>query len=198
MLTRSLSIDPMTDTGLAPRRWGGLALRGVAAILLGLISVLLPGVAFMSLVIVFGAYAIIDGGIVLIDAARSQVPGRRSAVFRGLTSLVAGVLALAWPGISALVLVMVIAGWAMVAGIFEIATAIWLRKEITGEWLLALQGVLSILFGAAMAIAPFLGAIVIGLWVGSYALVVGGLMLALAFRLRKVARSGPGPAFAAA
>jgi uncharacterized membrane protein HdeD (DUF308 family) len=197
MTTQLFSGNPRTDIA-SPRRWGGLALRGVAAIVLGLISLFLPGVAFLSLVVVFGVYAVIDGAIILIDAAHSPGPGRGSAVFRGLTSLAVGILALAWPGISAFVLVMLIAGWAVVVGIFEIATAIRLRKEITGEWLLALEGVLSILFGGALAIAPFIGVIVIGLWIGSYALVVGALMIALAFRLRKLAHSGPGREFVAA
>jgi len=198
MTARLHSINPMTNPGPRPRRWVGIALRGVAAVLLGMISILLPGVAFLSLVMVFGVYAMVDGAIVLIDAARSHAPGRGSAIFRGLTSLAAGGLTLLWPGISAFVLVMLIAGWAMVGGAFEIATAIGLRKEITGEWLLALEGVLSIAFGAVMAIAPLVGAIVIGLWVGSYAIVAGGLMIALAFRLRKLARSGAGPFFVTA
>jgi uncharacterized membrane protein HdeD (DUF308 family) len=198
MAIRPISISPALDPKPRPLRWGGLALRGIAAILLGLVSVLLPGVAFLSLVMVFGVYAIVDGGIVLMASARGHAPGRGRAIFRGLVSVAAGVVALVWPGITAFVFVMVIAGWAMVAGVFEIAAAIQLRKEITGEWLLALQGVLSVVFGMALAIAPFVGAIVVGLWIGSYALVCGGLLIAAALRLRKLARAGSGPRFAAA
>jgi uncharacterized membrane protein HdeD (DUF308 family) len=173
-------------------------LRGIVAILLGIVSIVLPGAAFMSFVIAFGVYAIVDGGITLVDAVRAPAPGRGAAIFSGLISMVVGVLALAWPDITAFVLIMLIASWAMVAGIFEIAAAIQLRKEITGEWLLALQGVLSIAFGAALVIAPLVGAIVIGLWIGSYALVMGGLLIALAFRLRKRLGAGPGPTLAEA
>jgi uncharacterized membrane protein HdeD (DUF308 family) len=186
------------DSQVQARQWRGIALRGIVAILLGIVSIVLPGAAFMSLVIAFGVYAIVDGGITLVAAARAPAPGRGAAIFSGLISMVVGVLALAWPGITAFVLIMLIASWSMVAGIFEIAAAIQLRKEITGEWLLALQGVLSIAFGTALVIAPFVGAIVIGLWIGSYALVIGGLLIALAFRLRKRLGAGPGPALAGA
>ena len=193
----SLSISSTIDSEIRSRHWRGIALRGIATILLGIVSIVLPGAAFMSLVIVFGVYAIVDGGIELIAAARAPAPGRWSAIFRGLISMVAGVLALVWPSITAFVLLMLIAGWAVVAGISEVAAAIRLRKEITGEWLLALQGVLSIVFGVALVIAPLVGAIVIGLWVGSYALVIGALLIALAFRLRKALRAGPGKLAAA-
>ena len=198
MTARSHSINPMINPRLRSGRWVGIALRGVAAVLVGSISMLLPDVAFMSLVMVFGVYALVDGAIVLIDATRTQAPGRGSAIFRGLTSLAAGGVTLLWPGISAFVLVMTVAGWAMVGGAFEIGSAIALRKEITGEWLLALQGVLSIVFGAMVAISPLFGALVIGYWIGAYAIATGGLMIGLAFRLRKLARSAPGPFFVAA
>lgn len=198
MTARSHSINPMTDPGLGPRSWVGMALRGVAAVLLGGISILLPDVAFMSLVLVFGAYAMADGVIALVDAARSNAPGRGWAIFRGLTSLAAGVLTLLWPGISAFALVMTMAAWSVVGGAFEIATAVALRKQLTGEWLLGLQGVLSMLFGLVMAIAPLLGALMIGYWIGSYALLAGGVMIAAAFRLRKLARSRSGRIFVAA
>lgn len=190
-MARSLRMTPTIGSEIRARHWRGMALRGVAAILLGIVSIVLPGAAFMSLVIAFGVYAIVDGGIELLAAARAPAPGRGPAILRGLISMIAGVLVLIWPGITAFVLVMLIAGWSLVAGIFEIAAAIQLRKQITGEWLLALEGVLSIVFGVVLAIAPFVGAIVIGLWVGSYALVIGGLLLALAFRLRKALGSGP-------
>lgn len=197
-MARPLGITPTIGSQVRARQWPGIALRGIVAILLGLVSIVLPGAAFMSLVIAFGVYAIVDGGITLVDAARAPAPGRGAAIFSGLISMVVGVLALAWPDITAFVLIMLIASWAMVAGIFEIAAAIQLRKEITGEWLLALQGVLSIAFGAALVIAPLVGAIVIGLWIGSYALVMGGLLIALAFRLRKRLGAGPGPTLAEA
>lgn len=197
-MARPLGITPTIGSRVRARQWPGIALRGIVAILLGIVSIVLPGAAFMSLVIAFGVYAIVDGGITLVDAVRAPAPGRGAAIFIGLISMVVGVLALAWPDITAFVLILLIASWAMVAGIFEIAAAIQLRKEITGEWLLALQGVLSIAFGAALVIAPLVGAIVIGLWIGSYALVMGGLLIALALRLRKRLGAGPGPTLAEA
>jgi uncharacterized membrane protein HdeD (DUF308 family) len=112
-------------------------------------------------------------------------------VLRGLVSLAAGVLALVFPGITALTLLMVIGAWAVVSGLFEVIMAIRLRKEIRGEWLLALEGVASITFGILLFIAPLAGAIVLGLWVGAYALVLGGMLMGSAARLRRYEREHP-------
>jgi uncharacterized membrane protein HdeD (DUF308 family) len=92
---------------------------------------------------------------------------------------------------------MVIAAWAIISGILEIVMAVRIRKEIKGEWLLALEGVLSIVFGVLLSIAPLAGAIVLGLWVGAYALVLGGMLIASAFRLRRHVREHPEMAAAA-
>src|SRR5207302_3341812 len=124
------------------QRWWSLALRGLAAIIFGILAFAFPGSTFAALVILFGVYAIFDGVLNLIMALRT--PGERWGwfVFEGIVSLVAGVLTLLWPRISALVLLLVIASWSILTGILEIAAAIRLRKEIEGEWLLALMVVL--------------------------------------------------------
>jgi uncharacterized membrane protein HdeD (DUF308 family) len=175
-------------TGLA-RRWWVFALRGVLALALGIATLFFPGLTFLAMVMVFAAYAIVDGAFTLTGSFRDgDDPMWTSAVFRGVVSIVAGTLALVWPGITALVLIGVIASWSIVAGIFEIAAAIRLRKQIRGEWLLVLSGVLSIAFGVMLFIAPAVGTVVIGLWIGAYAMVLGVVMLTLAYRLRSRGR----------
>jgi uncharacterized membrane protein HdeD (DUF308 family) len=165
-------------------RWWSVALRGVAALALGVISLFVPELTFLSLVIVFGVFALVDGVLALMLASRLLVQPRGWLVARGLVSILAGLIALFLPGITAFVLLVVIAVWAIVSGISEIVAATKLRKQIRGEWLLAAEGVLSIVFGVLLLLSPLAGAIVIGLWVGAYALVLGGMMIVTAFRLR--------------
>jgi uncharacterized membrane protein HdeD (DUF308 family) len=171
-------------------RWWTVALRGVAALLLGILSLFAPGITFVGLVVLFGVYAIIDGALAF--GLASRVPAlRTSMIVRGLISVVAGVLALMFPGITGVALLMVIASWAIISGILEIVMAVRIRKEIKGEWLLALEGALSIVFGVLLFIAPLAGAIVLGLWIGAYALVLGGMLIVSAFRLRRLVREHP-------
>jgi uncharacterized membrane protein HdeD (DUF308 family) len=115
-------------------------------------------------------------------------------LIEGIAGIVASAITVAWPGITALALVFVIAAWAIVTGAFELVAAVRLRKHITGEWLLALGGIASVVFGVLLILAPVAGAVVIALWVGAYTLVFGVLMIALGFRLRswgKTAHAGP-------
>lgn len=172
-------------------RWWTIALRGLAAIIFGLLAVFAPGAAFISLVFVFGVFALVDGVLALSFGARSARDARAWVIGRGLISIVAGVVAIAWPGMSAIALLFVIGAWAIVAGVLEIASAIRLRRVIRHEWLLAFEGILEIAFGIALMISPLAGAIVIGLWVGAYALVLGGMMIGTAFRLRSYLRQHP-------
>jgi uncharacterized membrane protein HdeD (DUF308 family) len=165
-------------------RWWSVALRGLAALALGIISLFVPGLTFFSLVIVFGAFALVDGVLALMLASTRLVQPHGWVVVRGLVSILAGLLALFLPGITAFVLLVVIGSWAIVSGTSEIVAAVKLRKQIRGEWLLAAEGVFSIAFGVVLLLSPLVGAIVIGLWVGAYALVLGGMMIATAFRLR--------------
>jgi uncharacterized membrane protein HdeD (DUF308 family) len=137
---------------------------------------------------VFGAYTFVDGVFAIVSATRGQ--GDRpwwALVIKGVAGIAVGVIAIFWPGITALSLVLVIAAWAIASGIFEVATAIRLRKEITGEWLLALAGIGSIVFGLFLAIAPGAGALAL-LWIiASYAILFGALFIALGLRLRSCA-----------
>jgi uncharacterized membrane protein HdeD (DUF308 family) len=171
-------------------RWWTVALRGAAAILFGILSVLAPGITFVSLVLLFGVYSIVDGVLALglaVEPGRPRLP----LIARGLVSIIAGLLALLLPGITSFVLLLVIATWAIIAGVLEVVMAIQLRKEIEGEWLLAVEGVLSIAFGILLMLAPLVGAIVLGLWIGAYALVLGGMLIGTALRLRSYVHQHP-------
>jgi uncharacterized membrane protein HdeD (DUF308 family) len=168
------------------RHWWSLLLRGIAAVLFALVTFAWPGITLSALVLLFGVYALLDGIFNLVGAWRASQHGERwgALLVEGFIGIAAGVAAFAWPAITLAVLIYLIAAWALVTGILEIAAAIRLRKHVQGEWLLALTGIASILFGFAVAIAPIAGALVIALWIGAYALIFGVLMIALAFRLR--------------
>ena len=171
-------------------RWWTVALRGVVAILFGILAILRPGAAFLSLVLLFGAYAIVDGVLALVLASRRVQP-RGALIARGIASIAAGIIAFVWPGITAFALLIVIAAWAIVSGALETVTAIQMRKQLEGEWLLALEGVLSIVFGVLLLLSPLVGAIVLGLWIGAWALVLGGMEISTALRLRSYVHHHP-------
>jgi uncharacterized membrane protein HdeD (DUF308 family) len=170
--------------------WWSLVIRGVIAILLGILTLAWPGITVGALVILFGAYAFIDGIVNIAGAWRASKAHERWGVLviEGIVGIAAGLVTFAWPAITAIVLVYVIAAWAIVTGIFEIMAAIRLRKHISGEWLLALAGVASIVFGVLLMAAPVVGALVIAIWIGVYELIFGGMLVGLGLRLRSWSR----------
>jgi uncharacterized membrane protein HdeD (DUF308 family) len=163
--------------------WWALALRGLAAVLFGLLTFFLPGITLVTLVLLFGAYALVDGVFNVIAFFR-VTSHHWALLIEGVIGIIAGILTFAWPAITAIVLLYVIAFWAILTGIFEIVAGIRLRKAVTNEWLLLVMGGLSILFGLLILFAPGAGALAIVIWIGAYALVFGIILLALAFRLR--------------
>jgi uncharacterized membrane protein HdeD (DUF308 family) len=173
------------------RNWWALVVRGILAILVGIVAFAWPAITVGALVLLFGAYALVDGIFSLIGAVRAVRAHERwgALVFEGLAGLVAAAGTVLWPAITALVLVYIIAAWALVTGCLEIAAAVRLRQHISGEWLLALSGVASILFGILAVVLPLIGALAIAFCVGIYAIVFGALLTALGFRLRSWTRT---------
>jgi uncharacterized membrane protein HdeD (DUF308 family) len=163
--------------------WWALALRGLVAVLFGLLTFFLPSITLVTLLLLFGAYALVDG--IFNIAAFFRIASHHWALLiEGVIGIIAGIVTFAWPGITALILLYVIAFWAIFTGIFEIIAGIRLRKFLTNEWLLLVMGAVSLVFGLLILFAPGAGALAIVLWIGAYALVFGAFLLALAFRLR--------------
>jgi uncharacterized membrane protein HdeD (DUF308 family) len=165
------------------RNWWALALRGFMAVLFGLLAFFVPGITLLTLVLLFGVYALVDGLFNVIAFFR-VASHHWALLIEGLIGILAGILTFAWPAITAIALLYLIAFWAVFTGIFEIIAGIRLRKVVANEWLLLVIGVLSLLFGMLILFAPGAGALAIVIWIGAYALVFGISLLVLAFRLR--------------
>jgi uncharacterized membrane protein HdeD (DUF308 family) len=166
--------------------WRVMALRGLVALLFGLVVLFWPGLILAVLTLLFGFYALVDGGVVLVPALRSSERGARRwlPLAEGAVGVIAGLLALLWPGMTTSGLLYVIVGWAVASGILKITTTIVLRSEVENGWLLAGGGALSVLFGVILAalvgsdlpsLAPFIGV---------FAVVVGLALIVFAFRIR--------------
>jgi uncharacterized membrane protein HdeD (DUF308 family) len=167
------------------RNWWAVVLRGVLAILFGILAFAWPAITLQVLVLFFGAYALVDGVFALIAGLSNRVGTNRWwVVLEGLVGIVVGILAFLWPGLTAFALLYLIAAWAIVTGILEIMAAIELRKEISNEWLLILSGILSVIFGVLIALFPRAGALSIIWLIAIYAIVFGIMFVALGLRLR--------------
>ena len=168
------------------RGWWLLVLRGIFAVAFGILAFVKPNITLAALVLVFGAYALINGIFMLGVGLRAPkgTPGKGTLVFLGLVGVAAGILTFVYPNITALSLLVVIAWWAILTGIFEIAAAVKLRKELTNEWVMILSGALSVAFGVLLIAKPNAGALSIIWLIGIYAVLYGILLLALAFRLK--------------
>jgi uncharacterized membrane protein HdeD (DUF308 family) len=173
------------------RKWWALAIRGGVTLLFGVLMLLVPGITLTYLVFLFGTYAVMEGIFDIAVSFRSMAT-HWALFLEGLFSVVAGILAFIWPGITTLVLLYLIAFWAVATGIFEVLTGIRLRKILANEWTFILTGFASLLFGLLILFAPATGALIIVFWVGAYTLLFGGLTLILAFRLRAY-NQGLGP-----
>ena len=163
-------------------------LNGLAAILFGIMAFMWPGLTLLTLVLLFGIYSIADG-LTAIGASLARSDTGRSwwqMLLLGVVSIGAGITAIAWPGISAVLLLYVIAAWAVIRGLCEIIAAIELRKVIDHEWMLILAGLASILLGAALVAQPAVGAVAVVWWIGAFACAHGIFMVLLAFKLKKI------------
>ena len=166
--------------------WWLLALRGLVAVLFGVLAFMWPGATLITLVWLFGAFALVNGILSLVLAAKTPkgYPKVGSLIFGGLLGILAGLLAFVMPGITALGLLILIAAWAIVTGIMELVAAVRLRKIINNEWLLVLAGIASVVFGVILLFQPAAGALALIWLIGAWAFVFGILLMILAFRMR--------------
>jgi uncharacterized membrane protein HdeD (DUF308 family) len=188
-------VGPPTDFSLGTtlaHNWTVVVARGVLGIIIGLIAFLFPGPTLLWLVGLFAIYLILDGILAIVAAVRAASKNERWGflTFEGIAGIVAGVLAMALPGLTVLVFVGLLAAWALVSGALELRAAFNLAMD-HGRWLPALGGIISIVFGIVLVAAPMFGALVVTWWVGAYATFFGATLLALGFKLR-ARNAGPG------
>lgn len=171
--------------------WWALALRGAAAILFGLLAIFLPGLTLAVLVVLFGVYAVADGVFALAAGVRSPRGRRRTLLLaEGIIGVLAGLLALLWPGLSAVPLLYIVAVWAVLGGLLRITTAIVLRREIENEWAMISSGALLVLLGVILGILPGVGLLSLAWLIGVFALGAGVTLIWLALRVRGQRASG--------
>jgi uncharacterized membrane protein HdeD (DUF308 family) len=173
---------------LDPRRaWPLVLTRGVFGVLFGVLALVWPGITVLALAILFGIYVLIDAFGAIFQSFRPGDGGHRVAyAVLGVLGLAAGVMTLVWPGLTVLVLATLVGVWAVVTGVMEIAAAIRLRKQITGEAFLIVAGALSVIAGVLVLFHPIAGAYGVALLIGIYAVIYGVTLVVLSFRLRKL------------
>jgi uncharacterized membrane protein HdeD (DUF308 family) len=173
---------------LTPTRWWLVALRGIAAILFGLLALAMPGLTLTFLVLLFGAYALVDGIVAVVAGIAGGLGHARGwlTLLIGLVGIVVGILTFAQPGITALALLSLIAAWAIVTGVIEIVLAFGMGGGVGQELGLALRGILTALFGVYIIVFPGAGALAIAWLIGIYAIIAGVLVLIHAFRVRSM------------
>jgi uncharacterized membrane protein HdeD (DUF308 family) len=170
------------------RHWWVIALRGLVAVLFGVLAFAWPGMTLAVLVLLFGAYALVDGILGIVAAARGGTEHRWAMLVEGVIGVLAGIAAFGMPGLTALVLLYIIAAWAVLTGVLEIVAAVRLRRVIENEWALIVGGALSVLFGIVLIVSPGAGALAVVWLIGAYAVVFGVTLLALSWRLRGLAQ----------
>ena len=175
--------------GLVARDWWVFAIRGIAALVFGILAFIWPETTLTVLVFLFGAYVLVDGVALLIALVRGDAAARRHAwavAIMGVLGIVVGVVTFAWPGLTALSLLYLVAFWAIATGVFQVIAAIALRRELEGEFWMALGGVASIVFGVLLIAFPGDGLITLVWLVGLWSVVFGVSSLGLAYRLHGI------------
>jgi uncharacterized membrane protein HdeD (DUF308 family) len=177
------------------QNWWLFTLRGIFAIVFGLLALIFPGPTMLSLVILFSAYMLVDGIFGIISAVRTI---RRKEdrwgllIFEGLIDVAVGILAFLWPGITVVAFVLLVGAWAIVTG--AVMTAAGFRLNVShGRWWLVLSGLLSLGFGTLLVIIPLIGAVVLTWWIGAYALAFGVALVIFSFKLRSRQHEGVSP-----
>jgi uncharacterized membrane protein HdeD (DUF308 family) len=170
---------------LLAKNWWAVALRGVAAIVFGVVALLLPGAVMLSLALLFAAYLVVDGVFGMIAAVRAATSHERWGLLlvEAVLDFIMGLVAAVFPAAAVLAFVLVTAAWALITGGLMIGAAFRLHVS-HGRWWLLFAGIVSVAWGALLVLAPLVGAVVLTWWIGGYAIVFGAMLLVLGFRLR--------------
>jgi len=178
------------DTKIVSRIWWAVALRGILAVLFGIIALIYTGQTLLALVYVFGAFALLSGLMEIITAVRAGEAHVRWGwlAVAGIVGVLAGIVSFVWPGITALALLFVIAAWAIISGVAEIAFALSWPDTLAHPWLAALSGAISVVVGILLVVWPRSGVIALTWLVGIYAIIYGATQLYYAYRLQALQR----------
>ena len=172
-------------SALLAQNWWAIALRGVFAILFSLVAFFWPGATILSFVLFFSAYMLVDGVFAIVAAVRAASNHQRWGllVLEGIVDILAGIVAFIWPGLTVVFFITLMAVWSLITGILMVVAAFKLDPAYGRGWLI-FSGIVSVLFGIALLVAPLVGAVVLTWWLGAYALVFGITLLVLAFKLK--------------
>src|ERR1700720_1516434 len=168
--------DAMSN--LLAQNWWAIALRGVFAILFGIIALLMPGAALLTFVLLFAAYMVVDGILAIIAGVRAAQRHQRWGwlIFEGILDLIAGGIAVVWPVITIVAFVFLMGAWAIVTGALLLGASFRLNIP-HGRWFMAFAGAVSVIWGVLLIIWPLIGALVLTWWMAAYALIFGVAML---------------------
>ena len=186
-------LNDMND--LLAQNWWAIALRGIVAIMFGLVALFVPGAVMLSLALVFAAYLLVDGVFGIISAVRAARSDERWGwlLAEGILNIIMGVIAAVFPVAAVLGFVLVTAAWAFLSGGAMLVAAFEMHIS-HGRWWMVLGGIVSLIWGVMLVIAPLIGAVVLTWWLGAYAIVFGVTLLVASFHLRSQRTAARGSA----
>ncbi|HMQ68971.1 MAG TPA: HdeD family acid-resistance protein [Ignavibacteria bacterium] len=171
------------------KKWWLVLLRGILAVIFGIIALVSPGIVLISLLFYFGFVALFSGIFLIIEGIAVKDDDRGIRIMEGILSLIFGILFIAMPGFVISFVMYFIAFWAIIGGIMQIIYAIKLRKEITNEWMAVFNGVITLIFGILVLTNIFAGASTLVMLFGIFALISGFLLIGLSFKVKSVGKS---------
>lgn len=172
---------------LLARNWAWVLARGIFTIVFGAMAVFWPAITLWALVVLFGAYAIVDGITAIVMGAKRR-SGRGFLLSIGILGVIAGLVTLFWPGITTLVLLYLIAFWAIVIGVASIVNGFRLTGDAGGRWLFILTGLAEVVLGVVLLARPGQGAVALVVTIGLFAVVWGVITVVTSVRLRRLAK----------
>ena len=198
-MTATTTDSPKTEAMnlMLANNWWVVGLKGVFAILFGIVAFAMPMATMLSLVVVFAAFSFVDGVVGIVMSVRGARKGERWVwlLINGILGIAAGGFAVLWPDLTVLAFVLLVAAWALMSGTLMLISAFRLKIDHGRVWLV-IGAIANIAFGVLLVISPFIGALVLTFWTGAHALVLGVTLLVLAYKLRSHRADMPSDAIA--